>query len=75
MAQLLRFTSAGALDASFGGSGEVTCCGVGPLNWTGASAVALQPDGKTVFAGTYREYIATGTIAPAPTYVLVGRVH
>jgi uncharacterized delta-60 repeat protein len=47
---LARFSPNGALDPSFGSGGKVTTA-VGP-DFDGANALALQPDGKLVAAGT-----------------------
>ena len=47
---LARYHGDGSLDASFGSGGKVTTAAPG-LTTTGASAVALQPDGKIVVAG------------------------
>jgi len=49
---VLRFLSNGALDTSFGGDGKVTTLFAKP---GGASAVAIQADGKIVAAGTIGE--------------------
>lgn len=46
---LARYTPDGSLDPSFGGDGKVTTA-VGPHE-AGASAVAVQPDGRVVAAG------------------------
>jgi len=47
-AGVVRYTSNGSLDASFG-TGGTTTTSVGVLN--GAAAVALQPDGKIIIVG------------------------
>jgi len=71
LAHLLRFAPSGALDPSFGTGGEVTCCGVGPVNYTTATALAVQTDGKTVFAGSFVEW----SLYRQVSRVLVGRLH
>lgn len=52
MFALARFTSDGALDTSFGGSGVVTTAGFPGNGDCVAHAVAVQPDGKIVAAGS-----------------------
>ncbi len=51
---LLRFDSSGSLDASFGKNGIDTFSNFLPAGYDGGSlrAIALQPDGKIVAAGT-----------------------
>ncbi len=54
---LARFESDGALDTSFGNAGKVVTDLSGWRDW--GSAVAIQPDGKIIMAGTAYE-IGTG---------------
>ena len=57
---LARYNADGSLDQSFGGSGKVTTHFPGTGN-TGSSAtsIALQPDGKLVVGGYYKQNDAT----------------
>ncbi len=50
---LVRYTKSGALDASFGSGGKVLT-DLGANSYDGASAVAVQADGKIVAAGFSR---------------------
>jgi uncharacterized delta-60 repeat protein len=73
----LRFTAAGNVDASYGTAGVVTTNFVGTVD-TGASAVAVQPDGKLIAAGStwigfaLARYNADGS--PDTTFGTSGRV-
>jgi uncharacterized delta-60 repeat protein len=49
---LLRYTSTGGLDGSFGSGGEVVTPSFGPSTTAVAAGVAIQTDGKIVVAGT-----------------------
>src|SRR5712691_12418607 len=48
---LLRYTSSGALDASFGGGDGIVVTDIDPSQFDFALAVALQADGKILAAG------------------------
>ena len=71
---LARYTSDGGLDPTFGTGGKVTTDTGGGND--GAGAVALQPDGKIVAAGTPRftlvRYLGGGSGGAAPTVAVAG---
>jgi uncharacterized delta-60 repeat protein len=70
---LARYSADGSLDASFGTAGKLTTDFVGGND--GASAVAIQPDGKIIVAGTVESigkldfalarYDASGALDPS----------
>ncbi len=67
---LVRLTSAGALDPSWGGNGRVTTDFLESAD--SAAAIALQPDGKLVAAGAvFDPFIAETDVALA-RYLTVG---
>lgn len=49
---LVRYNVNGSLDSSFGDGGEETV--LGSLTTHGVGAIAIQPDGKIVYAGDYK---------------------
>jgi uncharacterized delta-60 repeat protein len=61
---VVRLDSAGGLDASFDGDGIVTTAVAG--RWVTAEAIALQPDGKIVAAGSdfVIRYLSDGSLDP-----------
>jgi uncharacterized delta-60 repeat protein len=68
-----RFTAAGQVDGSFGSGGRyVQQVASGSYGDSGISSIALQADGKLVFAG-FRSDSATGS--DASRYLLAGRLN
>ncbi|QDU28395.1 Bifunctional hemolysin/adenylate cyclase precursor [Anatilimnocola aggregata] len=55
---LVRFEANGAVDTTFGESGLVTTAFIGPTMNFGRTEVVVQPDGKTLVAGTAHDMSA-----------------
>lgn len=68
---VVRYKTDGALDAAFDGDGVVTM-NVGTAQRDTAYAIAVQPDGKIVIAGSASNFVsAPSTLVPSNDFALV----